>query len=148
MATIVAGVVRASRQKPTHCVVYDGLCWIHHRFQWQTQLTQDAGWCRLLLAIHLVWECLGFRWFEFGSATQSWHERIWKGMKKSRQVSIRCFCEIPVGPTSAYSVICQFVVWINSIRSVSKGVYRIELRCGKVTLDVRSRDGLEKARDS
>ena len=78
-------------------------------------------------------------------------ELTWKDMKiwkKSRQVSIRCFCEIPVGPTSAYSVICQFVVSINSIRSVSKGVYRIELRCGNVTLDVRSRDGLEKARDS
>ena len=76
------------------------------------------------------------------------YEKVWK---KSRQVSIRCFCEIPVGPTSAYSVICQFVVWINSIRSVSKGVYRLELRCGKVILGVRSRDGflrrLEIARE-
>ena len=68
--------------------------------------------------------------------------------KKSGQVSIRCFCEIPVGPKSAYSVICQFVVLIKSIRPASKGVYRIEPCCGKVTLDVRSRDGLEKARDS
>ena len=80
-------------------------------------------------------------------------ELTWKDMKryekkKSGQVSIRCFCEIPVGPKSAYSVICQFVVWIKSIRPASKGVYRIEPRCGKVTLDVRSRDGLEKARDS
>ena len=126
-------------------MVYDGLCWIHRRFQWQTWLTQDAGWCWILLAIHLVWECLRLaaqRWVDMKG-----YEKVWKnqgrlikvgwGHQQRRSETSQyvttifpfgfqlyiyiCFCKILVGPTNAYSVICQFAVWIKSIRTASKG---------------------------
>ena len=129
-------------------MVYDGLCWIHRRFQWQTWLTQDAGWCWILLAIHLVWECLRLaaqRWVDMKGYEKVWKKsgqvdqsRLGAPTETIRDVTMRhddfpiwvsiiyiyiyiCFCKILVGPTNAYSVICQFAVWIKSIRTASKG---------------------------